>query len=164
LDVSREEANDIFMEICSVDEKELTFENFKKWYLTSEKRILKDMRDLFDALDADGSGLLSLEEIAKLVDVNEELILEELGKYFEDGKLGLTREEFEKWYVETDFFTNEQNIGETIANVEYEEAGFSDMPEDTCSKIMWIITLPLIGLLALTLPDVRDPGKKQWCL
>ena len=29
--------------------------------------------------------------------------------------------------------------------------------------IKWVIFVPLIGLLCLTVPDVRQPGKQKWC-
>jgi len=124
--------------------------------------MLKDMRELFDALDEDGSGMLSAIEIAKMLDVEEETVFNQLNEYFGEEK-ELSFDEFKNWYINTDFFVNEMNTREELVNDEEETGLVFEIPEGLFAKIMFYSTLPLIGSLALTLPDVRREGKQGWC-
>lgn len=127
-----------------------------------EERLLQDMRELFDALDENGSGTLSAMEIAKMLDVEEETVFVQFNEDFEEGK-ELTYDEFENWYINTSFFINEMNTRESLVNDEEETGVVFEIPEGSFARIMFFVTLPLIGSLVLTLPDVRKEGKQGWC-
>jgi len=132
IDCKEDEVTKLYDEMRSNEEK-ISYESFKKWYLTCEERIFRDMKELFNSLDEDGSGALSAVEIAKMLEAEEEQVFQQLQT---DGQTDWTFEEFKNWYINTEFFANERQSRVELANVEEEDVGILDIPEGVCPKFM----------------------------
>jgi len=132
IDCEEDEVMKLYGEMCSNEEK-LNFKNFKSWYLTCEQRMFKDMKELFNSLDEDGSGSLSAAEIAKMIETEEEMVCQQLQV---DGKSNWTFEEFKNWYINTEFFANEMQTRDVLNQIEEEDVGILDIPVGVCPKFM----------------------------
>jgi len=165
LQIAEDEVEDLFNTVRSEDEENISFERFKIWYIKCEERVVQDMKSLFEAMDVDGNNLLSVEEIADILSQSEESVAAELKIHFKTDKKELTLEEFEKWYIDTDFFHQEVIYRKTIAEVaeENNEESMLSIPDGCFPKIMFFFTAPLVLMLLATLADVRKPGKEKWC-
>jgi sodium/potassium/calcium exchanger 2 len=149
---------------------EISLEEFKEWYKTSEQRIQDQLTSKFVALDTDGDGFIEKPEVFQLLlfskgkDPSEEQVDEvwqEMLKKDEnqDGKISL--HEFLDWYNESEYFT---------AWVELQSEGDDsvpmdpfDVPEGIVSKILWLVMLPLNVCMFLTIPDPRRRGYTLEC-
>jgi len=117
LSIEENELDDLFHTISGGNGDEITFEQFKLWYIKCEERVVRDMKSLFEAMDLDGNNLLSVEEIADILNQSEKTVAAELELHFKGPKANLTMEEFEKWYLDTEFFQSELKKREDIAGV-----------------------------------------------
>jgi len=75
----------------------------------------------------------------------------------------VTFEEFTHWYETSMFWTDHKKEAEEAGEVA--EGVWSPWPGSGSAKekVKWIMMLPLVGSLCLTVPDVRMPGKQKWC-
>merc|ERR1719419_737028 len=64
LDVPENEISELFGQISDTGSR-ISLESLTNWYITCEERMLKDLKDLFSAVDVNSSGTLSVGEIAK---------------------------------------------------------------------------------------------------
>jgi len=167
LDVNEEELKSLHSKILDGDVGDtINFKQFKRWYIKSEERVMKDMKELFESMDIDNSNTLSVFEIAAILNQNVASVQQELEEYYKGPKDELSFKEFEKWYVDTEFYHSEVKKRESIAAVAdaVEEVNILSIPETAGAKVMFFLTVPLVALLVFTLADVRKPGKKKWAL
>ena len=149
---------------------EVSLQEFKEWYKTSEQRIQDQVTSKFVALDTDQDGFIEKPEVRHLLlfskgkDPSEEQVEEvwqEMLKKDEnhDGKISL--HEFLEWYNESDYFT---------AWVELQSEGDDSVPMDpfavpdgVVAKVLWLAMLPLNVCMFLTIPDPRRRGYTLEC-
>lgn len=142
----------------------INFKQFKKWYIQCEERVMKDMKQLFGAMDLDNNKSLSIFEIAEILNQSEVMVARELEEHYKGPKTELSFKEFEKWYVDTEFYHSEVQKRASIAAAAeaVEDTTILSIPEGVLPKVMYFLTLPLVLLLVCTLADVRKEGKKKW--
>uniref|UniRef100_A0A7S4LPR2 EF-hand domain-containing protein n=1 Tax=Oxyrrhis marina TaxID=2969 RepID=A0A7S4LPR2_OXYMA len=148
---------------CDADGK-LSFDEFAKWYVVSETRILAEMGRAFQTFDENGNGCIEATELQNLFDklnihiegsINS--VISELDK---SGNGTISKEDFETWYRESLFWKHkkeemqkEQEAAEAIDPF--------DFPEGLRGRVWYIVTLPLVLCLWATLPDVRREDRQK---
>jgi len=165
LDVNEEDLKGLCTKILDGEDGDsINFKQFKNWYIKCEERMIKDVKALFESMDLNNNGALSVPEIAEILNQSEETIAQELDEHFKEPKFELSYKEFEKWYVDTEFYHNEVKKRQSIAAVaeSVDEGNLLRIPKEVGAKVMFFLTLPLVALLVFTLPDVRKIGKQKW--
>jgi len=147
--------------------KEISFDEFEKWYQESEYRVQKEMHSVFETMDTNNDGRVGEEEfkqaINSLSDATKPLTEEELAHglhLFAGEDAEISFEEFSEWYKTTILYTHQlsQHKKEHIeaAGDDEEEEGVDLMPPDgIIPKINWFLLLPITLPLYVTVPDVR---------
>jgi hypothetical protein len=93
-------------------------EEFAKWYISSEERILSKVKPIFDQFDANKSGTIDRDEVRQLLRqieprVTEKDVDEALDAMYKSGsKDEITYEEFADWYVHSLIYTRQQKEAE----------------------------------------------------
>jgi len=165
LEVKEEEMKGLCTKILDGEDGDtINFNQFKKWYIQCEERVMKDMKELFESMDLDNNNKLSIFEIAEILNQSEVMVARELEEHYKGPKTELTFKEFERWYVDTEFYHSEVQKRASIAAVAevVDDLNLLSVPEGLVPKIMFFLTLPLVVLLVATLADVRKEGKKKW--
>ena len=153
-----------FTQICE--------EEFSKWYVKSEERILSKVKPIFDTFDVDKSGTIDRDEVRQLLrtlepSVTEEDVDDAIKSMYKSGSTEeITYEEFTDWYVHSIIYTKQQ------AKIEKE---MEEAAEGVCAALTpprgegifawmkYLLVLPLVACLTFTVPDVRRPGLGKWC-
>lgn len=147
-------------------------EEFAKWYISSEERILSKVKPIFDQFDANKSGTIDRDEVRQLLRqieprVTEKDVDEALDAMYKSGsKDEITYEEFADWYVHSLIYTRQQKEAEK--QIEEESHGVCEAlkPPRGEGVVVWLkylLVLPLVFCLTVTIPDVRRPGLGKWC-
>jgi len=173
-EVGEGEAEEALKEIDTDDDQCVSYREFTVWYLESDKRMEAELSAKFDALDLDGSGLLSVDELRPLLDggssgtdgPDDEAIaaaINEINQLTKDdatsGKVNKT--EFSAWYKASMFWAKEQHSAQKAAAMERSTTLWR-LPAGGCGvKLRYCVVLPLLVLLAYTIPDVRKPRHRK---
>uniref|UniRef100_A0A7S2E4B9 EF-hand domain-containing protein n=1 Tax=Helicotheca tamesis TaxID=374047 RepID=A0A7S2E4B9_9STRA len=168
---SEEELERIFVELDRDNDGKISEEDFKHWYIQSEERIRSRVKPIFESFDTDKSGTITKEKIRSLLErveptVTDEDVNEAMTVMYKDGDRDvITFEEFSDWYVRSMIYHRQKK------KMEEEDNGICEglyPPTDT-DEAWWIawpkylLLLPIVLVLALTVPDVRRPGWANWC-
>jgi K+-dependent Na+/Ca+ exchanger-like protein len=173
-------------EIDTSSDDRITKDEFKTWYKDSQLKLegvrdmaMKEVKSIFDSIDKDSSGNIDKSEIEQLmIKVNHQFATDQSEK---QGQLDviwseaehkdpekISFDEFKVWYKGSVAFQEhtERKIDEENqpdGGDEEEEGGLSlEWPSGLKAQLMFVLLLPLVGLLTLTVPDVRKPEKKKW--
>jgi len=97
LEVKEEEMKSLFIKILDGEDGDtINFNQFKKWYIQCEERVMKDMKELFESMDLDNNNKLSIFEIAEILNQSEVMVARELEEHYKGPKTELSFKEFEK--------------------------------------------------------------------
>ena len=145
---------------------DVSLAEFTDWYLTSEERIDADLTEAFKRCDSDGNGVLNKVEMSEAMKkMGNPLSEEELNIQFaqldRDGSGDVTKEEFIKWYKDSEFYKKSKSLDE-FQKEEEQGVTLCPMPDGVGSKIMYFVTLPLLLGLLCTVPDVRKEKMKKF--
>jgi sodium/potassium/calcium exchanger 1 len=170
-DVSDAECANAFSKLDKNNDLSLDWAEFKEWYSSSEAKIWADCDNVFKEIDKDGDGKISRSELVYLLnqilgrepmpeEVDEawmELLskatAEELESEVEDDVMCIPQKLFNEWFAKSVFFEDRQNAGAVI--VEKNESFFPPWPDENIqAKLLYIVSLPLIVPMYLTIPDV----------
>jgi len=118
-------------------------------------------------VDDNNDGFITTDELETLIfSINQKtnVSAEELDSAKKEldvnGDGHITQAEFEGWYESSILF---QKHKDTVDEGNADEDGLDMSWPKTCiGRIRYIILLPLVGSLFLTLPDVRKPAKKKY--
>ena len=141
---------------------------FTNWYCQSEERILSQVHHVFDQIDVNKSNSIDKNEVKTLLTMLDPMTTDEdvdsaLKAMYQDGRTDeITFEEFSDWYKQCAIFERQKAL------VKEDSQGVWDNlkppTSGTCRDWIWyIIVLPLVGIMSLTIPDVRRPGLGKWC-
>jgi K+-dependent Na+/Ca+ exchanger-like protein len=157
----------------------ITFENFKRWYISSEIRIEAEVGRVFEKMDKNQDGKLELEEVKQSLEaLGHKPTKQEVQTLMCDIKDAhhadiddkanmdmITFADFEAWYQSSMFYQAQQERNEQEEEEEGEERFDLSMPEDPtwCNMIWYVLTYPLCAILFCTLPDVRtERYRRNW--
>ncbi|GMI53169.1 hypothetical protein ScalyP_jg3738 [Parmales sp. scaly parma] len=158
-------------ELDENNDGQIDFAEFTKWYIKSEGRIKAQNKEAFDAFDENNSGTIDKTELKNILvslgnKPNEGDIDEALKEMFQSGSPDeITYEEFSAWYTNSMFWTEQKRAAEEASEVAegVDQNLVFPKGEGIGAAVKWLIFLPLIGSLCLTVPDSRKPGKQKYC-
>jgi Ca2+/Na+ antiporter len=145
---------------------------FTKWYIKSDVLLKAELRTTFDEFDIDKSGTIDGEEMKKLMKaLGTEVKEEDIQVTFEEAQISglsdqITFEEFQNWYIQSKYWEDRQTMVDTCAEEVTEPISENLKPPVDGSwfdYLSWIVLLPIVAILCITIPDVRQPGKNKLC-
>jgi len=166
--LSDQELDDVFEALDIDKDGTISEDEFTKWYIQSEERIRSQVRQVFDKIDANSSGTIDKEELKKLLErldprVTDADVEEALSAMQEGGSRDeISFEEFDNWYRHSILFERQKKA------VEEDMEGVMEnlRPPFDGGFIEWfnyLLVLPLVFVMTITIPDVRRPGMSIWC-
>jgi K+-dependent Na+/Ca+ exchanger-like protein len=157
--------DDIMTDINMSKDGTVSKASFKKWYLDSEEHINKQIKKIFDRYDDDNSGSIDENEFKTMLqevepDVQSGDVENAVKECFKAGKTQLTFDDFSKWYLQSAWYHKHDALVEEKEEKVPSICERLSPPEGAgCFGIIkFLFLLPLVALLALTVPDVRRPG------
>jgi len=163
-----DELREVFLELDTNGDGVISRKEFTEWYCKSEERIITQVRHVFDQIDVDNSNSIDKDELKTLLatldphvtDEDVESALEEMYNHGDPNEI--TFEEFSAWYKSSLIFQRQKKlIDEDIEGV---WENICPPKGGSCRDWVWyIICLPLVFALTITVPDVQRPGNAKWC-
>jgi len=171
-EIGEEELEHVFASLDLDGNGTICEEEFSKWYIKSEERILSKVKPIFDTFDVNGDGLISRDEVRDLLKtlepgVSESDVDEAITAMYKSGSNEeITYEEFADWYVHSIIYTRQQTLIDK--QIQEEAQGVCDALTPPRGEGLWawlkyLLVLPLVAAMTLTIPDVRRPGNGKWC-
>eukprot|EP00948_MAST-09A_sp_MAST-9A-sp1_P000428 g428.t1 len=171
-----EEVQKIMDKIDDDKDGSINFEEFEKWYSTSESRLRAEADIAFELIDADGNGNIDRDELREVFrrlgrepNKDELTAMQNELDANKDGQI--TKDEFKQWYDNSLFFK------QRLAEVEFEhgdrETCYPAFPTSTNgdtwalrrAQLMYLVTLPIILVCYTFIPDTqKDRQKHLWPL
>ena len=130
------------------------------------------MKPIFDTFDSNKSGTIDRDEIKKLLKTLDSRVTETdvedaiTAMYTSGSNEEITYEEFANWYVHSIIYIRQQTEIERQITEEAQgmcEALKPPRGEGFFAWLKYLLVLPLVALLTLTIPDVRRSGYGKWC-
>jgi len=168
---------------------EVTWKEFQKMYLKSEHRIDDEMKYMWDHFDTDKDGYLTPIEAESMLryvgaeqnidgeDLDVSLASKDALRSFGPGDIKLAVDQiasggsdisfnaFQRWYKQQLFY--EKKLEEAEEAADHHATSLKDLlhwpSEASCfGKFWYILVLPLMVILFITIPDTRQPEKQKW--
>eukprot|EP00549_Striatella_unipunctata_P000160 CAMPEP_0118673494 /NCGR_PEP_ID=MMETSP0800-20121206/353_1 /TAXON_ID=210618 ORGANISM="Striatella unipunctata, Strain CCMP2910" /NCGR_SAMPLE_ID=MMETSP0800 /ASSEMBLY_ACC=CAM_ASM_000638 /LENGTH=687 /DNA_ID=CAMNT_0006568563 /DNA_START=50 /DNA_END=2110 /DNA_ORIENTATION=- len=166
--LTSDEMRDVFKQLDQDKDGRISENEFTEWYVRSKERIKSRVKTTFDYFDANKSGSIEREEVKMLLEtleprVTDDDVEEALQAMYQDGPRDeISFREFSDWYLKSIIYERQKKQVEQELQGVWEnvcppsDAGFIDLAK-------YILVLPLVLLLTLTVPDSRRPGLSKWC-
>eukprot|EP01084_Bolivina_argentea_P277047 472850_1 len=169
-------ADDCFDQIDTDHNGEISYAEFEQWYLASQMRITSDIRSIFSQFDADDDECIDCDELLALLqtihpdgakDIGEAEVaqaMKELGKKMAQT---ISVQEFIDWYAGSSYF-EAKKLKRQATLLEADEDGENgiciEWPHSgpIFSKVMFVITAPIMYSLYYSLPDVQKQTRKKY--
>jgi len=167
-EITQAELDDVFDSLDIDKDGSIDEQEFQMWYVQSEERIRSQVKIVFDEIDIDHSNTIDRRELSLLLErldntVTEKDIENAVEQMYQSGSRDeITYEEFSEWYRNSILFERQKK------QVDSEVAGVWEMVtppwgDGILAWFYYIVVIPLVLAMALTIPDVRRPGKGKWC-
>jgi len=168
LPVNEDQMEKLMKELDKNKDGKVDYAEFASWYIGSEERIKRDIRNLFNKYDKDRSGKLEKSEIIALLEETNKMKSDEIQdvvrELFKDqGSKGVDKDQFYGWYDASDLFKMHKKESKDHADV---SRGFKQLlycPQGCFQRVWWFFTLPLMVLFYCTMADIRQVGKYKYC-
>eukprot|EP00566_Odontella_aurita_P007262 CAMPEP_0113552436 /NCGR_PEP_ID=MMETSP0015_2-20120614/15066_1 /TAXON_ID=2838 /ORGANISM="Odontella" /LENGTH=734 /DNA_ID=CAMNT_0000453413 /DNA_START=209 /DNA_END=2410 /DNA_ORIENTATION=- /assembly_acc=CAM_ASM_000160 len=166
--ISREEMDAVFRELDPDGNGQISEQEFAAWYVRSEERIKSKVKEMFDHFDEDNSGTIDREEVRRLLEQVEPRVTEKdvddalEAMYKEGSRDEISLEEFSDWYIHSLIYEQQKKQ----VDEEFEGVCENLKPPSGGSifdYIKWLLVLPLVFTLVITIPDVSRPGWGKFC-
>lgn len=166
--VSAAELEEVFNILDENKDGVISEEEFHKWYTTSAELIRSQVKNVFESLDTDNSGTIDKYELKALLleldpRVTDEDCADAIDEMYKHGsREEITFEEFEEWYEHSIIYERQKKLVEEDMEGVWEslKPPFGD---GFLSWLQYVIVFPLVICMALTIPDVRIPGRGKYC-
>mmetsp|Transcript_564 Transcript_564/g.1065 ORF Transcript_564/g.1065 Transcript_564/m.1065 type:complete len:698 (-) Transcript_564:72-2165(-) len=160
--------DEVFKQLDTDNDGVIGEHEFNEWYTSSKELIRSQVHIVFAKLDKDHSGTLDKSEIKALLAELDPKVTEEDAEnainamYKEGSREEITFDEFSEWYEKSIIFERQKKAVEEDMEGVWESLKF---PEEggTLVWVQYILVLPLVLVMACTIPDVRRPGWGKWC-
>ena len=146
---------------------------FKKWYINSEYGIKEDLKKVFNEYDINGTGHIDPTEIRTLllklgsIEASEKQIHESFKRVCPGDNLDkISYNQFQDWYFQSSYWVDrEPKADESTEDAEETISDNLKPPENgnIMDYLRWLIILPIVFLMSITVPDVRGRGKEKYC-
>ncbi len=168
--VSPDDVKVVMEELDKDKDGEVNLAEFTQWYLQSQARIEKDVKEAFDSFDKDKSGTLTANEVKSALKMLNDSALDEgeiekaiLAMTGSRSTEVVTFQNFSSFYVNSPLAHRRQSAMAEQADV---AKGLPLWPLPTeggvMAKVSFILTWPLVAVMKI-IPDVRVPGWSNWC-
>lgn len=146
----------------------VSFDEFEAWYAESESRLEVTMLTAFKSMDDNDDDHVDKQQVSTLLkrligeDPSSEMVRCAMKEFDKENDGFVTLEEFRNWYKKSMLY---QSQVKTTALEEEEEEGLDPWPPYKSgfkAMALWFITLPIVGPLWLTVPDVRKESRKNF--
>ncbi|KAL3939456.1 MAG: hypothetical protein SGBAC_005820 [Bacillariaceae sp.] len=173
--IPAEELDLVMEELDENKDGQIDEEDFVKWYVHSEKRISMRTKLVFDFFDTDNNGKITRPNLKKLLKTVEPTVTDEdvdqamAAMYMIGSKDEISFEEFSNWYVHSMIYQKRTKRIEEDEEVLMDSLYPPEMEDGaSCGTVImayikYLIVLPIVVLLAFTVPDVRKPGCAKYC-
>jgi len=163
------ELREVFVELDTNGDGVVSRKEFTAWYRRSEDRIMSQVQHVFDQIDVDKSNSIDKDELKTLLatldpnvsDEDVQSALEEMYKHGDPNQI--TFEEFSDWYKQSLIFEKQKQLIKEDSQGVWENV-CPPMGGSVREWVWYIISLPLVAALTLTIPDVQRPGNGKWCV
>merc|ERR1740117_2263480 len=144
----------------------VSFDEFEAWYAESESRLEVTMLTAFKSMDDNDDDHVDKQQVSTLLkrligeDPSSEMVRCAMKEFDKENDGFVTLEEFRNWYKKSMLYQSQ-----TTALEEEEEEGLDPWPPYKSgfkAMALWFITLPIVGPLWLTVPDVRKESRKNF--
>ncbi|GMI33795.1 hypothetical protein TeGR_g5935 [Tetraparma gracilis] len=168
--VSPDDIKVVMNELDKDKDGEVNLAEFTTWYLASETRLEKDVKDAFTHFDGDKSGSLTVAEVkfalkelngASLTDaeIDEAILAMTKG----DANGAISFQNFSTFYTSSPLKARRESV---MAEQAETSKGLVLWPPPAdggvSGMVTFFVTWPLIFLMK-SIPDVRRPGWQDWC-
>lgn len=163
-----DELREVFVELDTNGDGVISRKEFTEWYCKSEERIITQVRHVFDQIDVDNSNSIDKDELKTLLatldphvsDEDVESALEEMYNHGDPNEI--TFEEFSAWYKSSMIYEKQTKMFDE--DIEGVWENICPPKGGSCRDWTWyIICLPLVLVMTITIPDVQRPGNGKWC-
>lgn len=166
--ITTEELEEVFCTLDKDSDGEISRKEFTEWYCRAEERIMSQVQYVFDQIDVNKSNTLDKEELTTLLATLDPLVSDEdvqsamNAMHMHGSPDEIAFEEFAEWYKTSMLYEHQKNL------IEEDIEGVWDNvkpPKDGGVRewLWYIICLPLVFALTITIPDVQRPGNGKWC-
>eukprot|EP00980_Cylindrotheca_fusiformis_P020681 scaffold7719_cov95-Cylindrotheca_fusiformis.AAC.3 len=173
--VPTEELDEVMAELDENKDGKITEEDFVKWYVHSEKQITMRTKAVFEYFDTEKDGKITRPNLLKLLKTVEPAVTDKdvdeamSAMYLTGSKDEITFEEFSNWYLHSMIYQRRtKKIEEDMESI-FDSIFPPELEEGTgrwgclLAYIKYIVLLPIVLVLAFTVPDVRRPGWSKFC-
>lgn len=166
--VTQAELDDVFDSLDIDKDGTICEEEFHKWYIQSEERIRSQVKHVFEEIDVNNSNTIDRGELALLLGrldnkVTEKDIEDAIDQMHKTGPRDeISYEEFADWYRHSLLFERERKrVEDEVLGVW--ESVIPPYGGGCLDWINWVVVVPLVLVMTLTIPDVRRPGMGKFC-
>lgn len=166
--LSPHELDEVFKQLDENDDGSISEHEFSKWYVRSEERILSQVKHVFDSFDINNSSTIDRSELKMLLGkleprVTDEDVEEAIGQMYKSGSRDeITFDEFSEWYRHSLIYERQKKAVEEDMEGVWENLK-PPMGGGCWDWAKYLLVLPLVAVMTLTIPDVQRPGMGKWC-
>ena len=167
-DVLKEDIDLAFSTLDKNQDGKIDYDEFSHWFILAKSRVISEAKTAFNKFDKDKNGTISPSEVRNVLhemgyspsDEDVSLVVSQIRQSAETGTTDITYSEFESWYLHSSYLEKSMKDSEIQAEATEGLNIFPPQGENrTISTVFWyIVTLPFIVALYITVPDVRQPG------
>ena len=163
-----EELDEVFVQLDQDKDGIIDQDEFNQWYINSKELIRSQVHTVFDKLDTNRSGTLDKNEIRALLEeldpgITDGDVDDAVNAMYQSGsKEEITFDEFSDWYEKSILYERQKKAMEEDMEGVWENVR-PPMGEGFLTWLQYIIVLPLVLVLVVTIPDVTKPGWGKWC-
>jgi Ca2+/Na+ antiporter len=152
--------------------QQIDLKEFTKWYITSETRLKTELRATFNAFDLDDSGTIDGTELTKLMkELGTEVKEEDVQATLEEAHISgptdeISYDEFHTWYTQSKYWDERLSKVDACTEEMVEPLwNHLKLPSEggLLNNLRWAFLLPIVTILCITIPDVRQPGNSKLC-
>lgn len=179
IDVTEQEIDMVMNELDNNTNGKITKEDFVAWYVHAEKHISNRTQTVFDYFDADKNGLITRSNLKTILetlesDVTDNDVDQAMTAMHKKGSRDeISFDEFSLWYKTSMINQKEKESKEEQEN-DMDDSIFNglyppDFEQDVAIRtkvfayMQYLLILPIVAVLAFTVPDVRRPGWRKYC-
>jgi len=162
------ELDEVFTQLDLDGDGTISESEFSKWYVRSEERILSQVRHVFDSFDVNNSNTIDRAELRMLLEkleprVTEDDVDQAIGDMYQSGsREEITFDEFAAWYRKSLIYQRQRKAVEEDMEGVWENLK-PPFGGGVMDWVKYLVVLPLVAVMTLTVPDVQRPGLGKWC-
>mmetsp|Transcript_4364 Transcript_4364/g.5038 ORF Transcript_4364/g.5038 Transcript_4364/m.5038 type:complete len:756 (-) Transcript_4364:206-2473(-) len=166
--LSPHELDEVFAQLDSNGDKLICGDEFSTWYIRSEERILSRVKHIFDSFDVNNSQTIDRAELKLLMGkleprVTDKDVDDAINQMYQSGSRDeVTFDEFSVWYKQSIIYKRQIKAVEDDMQGVFQNVR-PPIGEGWFTWLKWLVVLPLVLVMTVTIPDVQRPNMHRWC-